>query len=108
MLLEVKNINKNFGGVRAVDDFSMAIDKSTITSIIGPNGAGKTTIFNVHTGVPTHHSRPLATTVPPRPTPPGTSPPSAPSRTATSWALARRSNARWPGPRPSGASTAPP
>lgn len=51
MLLEVKNINKNFGGVRAVDQFSLEVDKASITSIIGPNGAGKTTIFNVISGI---------------------------------------------------------
>jgi len=56
MLLEVKNISKNFGGVRAVDQFSLEADKATITSIIGPNGAGKTTIFNVITGVYTADS----------------------------------------------------
>jgi branched-chain amino acid transport system ATP-binding protein len=49
--LEVKNISKNFGGVRAVDDFSMTLKDKDIVSIIGPNGAGKTTIFNLISGV---------------------------------------------------------
>ncbi len=51
MLLEVKNISKKFGGVVAIDDFSVSLDKGQIHGIIGPNGAGKTTIFNVITGV---------------------------------------------------------
>ena len=51
MLLEIKHIAKNFGGVVAIDDFSLEIDKGQIQGIIGPNGAGKTTIFNVVTGV---------------------------------------------------------
>lgn len=51
MLLEIKNIHKNFGGVRAVDDFSLEADFGEIHGIIGPNGAGKTTIFNVISGV---------------------------------------------------------
>jgi branched-chain amino acid transport system ATP-binding protein len=49
--LEIKNISKNFGGVRAVDDFSMTLKDKDIVSIIGPNGAGKTTIFNLISGV---------------------------------------------------------
>lgn len=51
MLLEVKNISKNFGGVVAIDDFSLQAEKGEIHGIIGPNGAGKTTIFNVISGV---------------------------------------------------------
>ena len=50
-LLEIKHIYKNFGGLRAIDDFSLEADSGEIHGIIGPTGAGKTTIFNTITGV---------------------------------------------------------
>lgn len=50
-LLEVKNIYKSFGGVKAIQDFSLEANTGEIHGIIGPNGAGKTTIFNVISGV---------------------------------------------------------
>jgi branched-chain amino acid transport system ATP-binding protein len=50
-LLEIQNLTKNFGGVRAVDDFSYQLELGKLDAIIGPNGAGKTTIFNLITGV---------------------------------------------------------
>lgn len=50
-LLEVKNLGISFGGLRAVDDFSVQIKKGQMYGLIGPNGAGKTTIFNLLTGV---------------------------------------------------------
>lgn len=50
-LLEVKNIYKSFGGVKAIQDFSIQANVGEIHGIIGPNGAGKTTIFNTISGV---------------------------------------------------------
>ena len=50
-LLEVKNIYKSFGGVKAIQNFSIEANAGEIHGIIGPNGAGKTTIFNLITGV---------------------------------------------------------
>lgn len=50
-LLEVKNLSISFGGLRAVDGFSVAIRKGCLYGLIGPNGAGKTTVFNLLTGV---------------------------------------------------------
>jgi len=49
-LLEVKGLNKHFGGVVAVDACSFSVSPGTITGLIGPNGSGKTTIFNLVTG----------------------------------------------------------
>lgn len=51
MLLEVNEITKKFGGLTAVDHFSLSITAGTITGLIGPNGAGKTTVFNLLTGI---------------------------------------------------------
>lgn len=50
-LLEVQNLGISFGGLRAVDDFHISIDKGQLYGLIGPNGAGKTTVFNMLTGV---------------------------------------------------------
>ena len=50
-LLEIKGLTKQFGGLVAVSDFDMCIDKGEIVGLIGPNGAGKSTIFNLITGV---------------------------------------------------------
>lgn len=50
-LLEVNNLGISFGGLRAVDNFNIRIEKGQLYGLIGPNGAGKTTIFNMLTGV---------------------------------------------------------
>lgn len=50
MILELKEIHKNFGGVNAITNTSFAIRESEIFGLIGPNGAGKTTLFNIITG----------------------------------------------------------
>jgi len=50
-LLETKNLGITFGGLRAVDNFTVSIEQGELVGLIGPNGAGKTTIFNMLTGV---------------------------------------------------------
>ncbi len=50
-ILEMRNVEKHFGGVRAIDDFSLRLEPGVIYGLIGPNGAGKTTIFNTITGI---------------------------------------------------------
>ena len=50
-LLEARNLRKEFGGLVAVEDVSIAIHENSLHSIIGPNGAGKTTLFNMISGV---------------------------------------------------------
>ena len=50
-LLEVKNLSISFGGLKAVDNFHINIEKGQLYGLIGPNGAGKTTIVNLLTGV---------------------------------------------------------
>ena len=50
-LLKVNNVSMVFGGLRAVSNFSLEINKGELIGLIGPNGAGKTTAFNMLTGV---------------------------------------------------------
>ena len=50
-VLEMQNVEKHFGGVHAIDNFSVKIEQGKIHGLIGPNGAGKTTIFNNITGI---------------------------------------------------------
>jgi branched-chain amino acid transport system ATP-binding protein len=50
-VLRIQDVQKYFGGLRAVDGLSFAVPEGQIKSVIGPNGAGKTTLFNLITGV---------------------------------------------------------
>ncbi|HVK61814.1 MAG TPA: ABC transporter ATP-binding protein [Bdellovibrionales bacterium] len=51
VILEAKDVTMQFGGLKAVDTFNIALRKGELAGLIGPNGAGKTTVFNVLTGV---------------------------------------------------------
>ncbi|MFO7885206.1 MAG: ABC transporter ATP-binding protein [Desulfobacteraceae bacterium] len=50
-ILEVKHMDMDFGGLRAIDDLDLSIEAGEIAALIGPNGAGKTTFFNCITGI---------------------------------------------------------
>ena len=49
-MIQIKNVSKHFGGIKAVENVSLNINKGSITGLIGPNGAGKTTLFNIIAG----------------------------------------------------------
>ena len=51
MFLEVRNLTKDFGGIRALRDVNFNLEKGELLGIIGPNGSGKTTLFNVIAGI---------------------------------------------------------
>ncbi len=50
IILEIKNLSKNFGGVTALYDLCLSLEGGKITGIIGPNGSGKTTLVNILSG----------------------------------------------------------
>jgi branched-chain amino acid transport system ATP-binding protein len=50
-ILEIHDLCKNFGGIKAVDELSFEVKRGEILGLLGPNGSGKTTIFNLITGV---------------------------------------------------------
>ena len=58
-VLEMQHVEKHFGGVHAIDNFSVKIEQGQIHGLIGPNGAGKTTIFNNITGSSPHRAAQL-------------------------------------------------
>jgi branched-chain amino acid transport system ATP-binding protein len=51
VILEVRNVSKRFGGVQAVNDASLRVERGKVTGVIGPNGSGKSTMFNLITGL---------------------------------------------------------
>ena len=50
-MLKITNLNKSFGGLKAVNNVKLKVKKGSITGLIGPNGAGKTTLFNTIAGL---------------------------------------------------------
>ncbi len=80
-ILEVKDLSKDFGGLRAVDHLSLDIEEGRILGLIGPNGAGKSTVFNCIAGVfpPSEGEITFA---------------GAPARNESPWDLCRRGLAR--------------
>ena len=49
-MIEVKNLTKRYGGVKAVDDISFTAESGEVVGLLGPNGAGKSTTMNIITG----------------------------------------------------------
>ena len=56
-VLEMRNVEKNFGGVRAIDNFSVTLEPGKIHGLIGPNGAGKSTLLKAILGEVPHAGR---------------------------------------------------
>src|SRR5256885_11656291 len=50
-LLELRSLDKAFGGLQVISELDLHVDQGEIVSVIGPNGAGKTTLFNLITGI---------------------------------------------------------
>src|SRR5256885_5337816 len=50
-LLELRSLDKAFGGLQVISELDLHVDQGEIVSVIGPNGAGKTTLFNLVTGI---------------------------------------------------------
>lgn len=50
-MLQIKNLTKHFGGIKAVNGCSFSVKENSITAVIGPNGSGKSTLFNLVSGV---------------------------------------------------------
>ena len=48
---QMRHVTKEFGGLKAVSDFSITLERGELAGLIGPNGAGKTTVFNMITGM---------------------------------------------------------
>jgi len=67
-ILNVKNLTMNFGGLKALDNVNIAVEKGEIAALIGPNGAGKTTFFNCITGIYEPSQGYVAITPPGKPT----------------------------------------
>jgi len=59
ILLQIRDLNKSFGGLHAINNVTMDLPAGVITTLVGPNGAGKTTLFNLITG----HLTPTSGTV---------------------------------------------
>ncbi len=49
-ILTVRNVNKRFGGLKALDEVNLEVEQGTVHAIIGPNGAGKSTLLNCFVG----------------------------------------------------------
>jgi branched-chain amino acid transport system ATP-binding protein len=67
-ILNVKNLTMNFGGLKAIDNVNLIVEKGQIAALIGPNGAGKTTFFNCITGIYTPSDGHVNITPPGKPT----------------------------------------
>ena len=50
-ILSLENVNKTFGGIKAISNVDLEINQGSIVGLVGPNGSGKTTLFNIITGI---------------------------------------------------------